>query len=155
MKRAAMILATVLAGLVGLTAMTAATAAVAPSPDPATKQAVAKWVAGGGQQALEALGKDFRELEKAANANDLNGMGTSCQHLKRDVDLSQAYDPIPDAQAQTDWAKALDAYEKGAGHCVQGAQKVDSGLLIQASKEITTGSEDLQKVSERLKELSG
>lgn len=154
MKRAATILATLLAGVLGL-AVTTAAAAVAPSPDPATQQAVSKWVQGGGQKELEALGTDFRELEAAANANDLGAMETSCQHLKRDVDASQAYDPIPDAQAQASWAKALDQYEKGADHCIKGAATAEEDLLIQASTEIVAGSDELQKVSVRLKEIAG
>jgi hypothetical protein len=127
----------------------------APSPDPSTAQAVAKWVLGGGEKDLKALGKDFQELEKAANANDLAAMGTSCQHLKRDVDAAQAYDPIPDKDAQDNWAKALDLYEKGAIDCVNGAKTANTDLFIKASKEIIDGSTALQKVTARLKEISG
>jgi hypothetical protein len=152
MRRAAIAIAIMLAGALAMAAM-ATPAAATPSPDPSTQKAVAQWVLAGGEKELKALGADFKELEKAANGNDLKGMSTSCQHLKRDVDASQAYDPIPDKEAQDHWAKALDAYEKGANDCIKGAETVNSDLLVKASKEIVAGSTDLEKVTARLKEI--
>jgi hypothetical protein len=152
MRRVAIAIAIMLSGALATAAM-ATPVAAAPSPDPSTQTAVARWVLGGGEKELKALGSDFKELEKAANGNDLKGMSTSCQHLKRDVDASQAYDPIPDKEAQDHWAKALDAYEKGANDCIKGADTVDSALLIKASKEIVAGSTDLERVTARLKEI--
>jgi hypothetical protein len=150
MKRLLIAIAVVLVGVFGSGAR-----AVAAPPDPDTAQAVAKWVLNGGEKDLKALGADFGELEKAATANDLTGMSTSCKHLQRDVHASQDYDPIPDQEAQASWSAALDQYEKGAKDCISGADNVDSDLLIKASQEIIDGSADLQMVTARLKEISG
>jgi hypothetical protein len=150
MKRLLIAVAIISIGLFGLGAP-----ALAAPPDPDTAKAVAKWVLNGGEADLRKLGTDFGELEKAANANDLHAMSTSCKHLQRDVNASQDYDPIPDKQAQASWAKALDLYEQGAKDCIKGADTANSDLLIKASKEIIDGSTDLQKVTARLKEISG
>jgi hypothetical protein len=150
MKR---LLIAIVAGAVGVLGL--GVPASATPPDPGTAKAVAKWVLNGGEDDLKALGTDFGELEKAANASDLKAMSTSCKHLQRDVRASQDYDPIPDKKAQTSWSAALNQYEQGAKDCIKGADSVNSDLLIKASQEIIDGSTDLQKVTARLKEISG
>ncbi len=124
-------------------------------PDPALASRVAAWVSGGGSDDLTALGKDFAELESAANADDLEKMSAGCDHLLADVKAAQEYDPIPDALAEKDWANALSLYAAGATDCATGARQQDVDLITQASDEIVEGSGNLNKVTARLKDISG
>jgi hypothetical protein len=124
-------------------------------PDPALALAVARWVKGGGQADLTALGTDFSALEDAANANDLPQMSASCQQLHSDVEQAQKYKPIPDQKAQTFWANALAQYARGATDCIAGADGSNATLMTKASTEITAGSAQLDKVTARLAEIAG
>jgi hypothetical protein len=124
-------------------------------PDPALALAVAQWVTNGGEDELKSLATDFKSLETAANSDDLPTISLSCSQLENDVENAQAYDPIPDPQAQHDWADALAQYARGATDCVDGANNSDVNLITQASTEITTGSKDLNLVTDRLNEIAG
>lgn len=126
-----------------------------PPPDPAAAQAVARWVTGGGAADLKALGSDFTALEAAANAEDMPKMGAGCDALLVDVQAAQHHAPIPDAQAEKEWAAALNLYAQGAAHCSAGAKTQDFGLITQASDEIIKGSTNLDNVTARLKAISG
>jgi hypothetical protein len=141
---------------VGGTALPAAAAGGNP-PDPALVLAVAKWVTNGGATDLKALAADFQSLETAANAGDMPSISKSCTQLQADVENAQAYDPIPDPKAQHDWADALAQYARGATDCVAGAgsPSPSADLITKASTEITTGSDDLNKVTARLNQIAG
>ncbi len=123
--------------------------------DPALAMAVAQWASGGGGDRLTMLADDFTELETAAEANNLPGISTSCTRLRTDVKSAQAYDPIPDAQAQHDWSLALAQYERGATDCVAGADEANQNLMTKASTEIVAGTNELDLVTARLGEISG
>lgn len=124
-------------------------------PDPALAAAVAQWVVDGGESDLQALGSDFGDLETAAGSEDLQRMGASCDRLRGDVEAAQQHDPIPDAQAQQDWAAALALYDRGATDCVAGTGTTNTDLINQASDEITQGSDDLARVTDRLTRIAG
>ena len=134
---------------------TATPSAVGTPPDPALAQAVANWVTNGGETDLDALGSDFFALEDAANSSDLARMSAGCQQLRSDVGAAQQYDPIPDPQAQKAWAVALADYAQAATDCVAGADKSNMDLITKASKEITVGSVELDKVTARLNQIAG
>jgi hypothetical protein len=124
-------------------------------PDPALAVAVAKWVVNGGETELKALAGDFNNLVTAANSDDLPTISLSCSQLENDVASAQAYDPIPDPQAEHDWSDALEQYSRGATDCVDGANNSDANMITQASTEITNGSKDLDLVTKRLNEIAG
>jgi hypothetical protein len=148
-------LATVLCGsfLLGAPPTGPAPAAHAVSRDPALAAAVMDWFHGGGDTRISALQKDFEAIAQAANSTDLSGVGTGCATLVVDVDRAQQYEAFPDGQAQRYWAAALTLYAKGAADCVQGAEKVDSALLLQANDEIMQGSSELTKATERVQDI--
>jgi len=150
----AIFLAVTTLGAVG-TAASAAAASAGKPPDPALARAVAAWVSGGGESGLDALGSDFSTLEAAANASDLARMSAGCDRLRSDVEMAQQYEPIPDSQAQHDWALALASYARGATDCVAGADTSNANLMTRASSEITSGSAQLDKVTARLNEIAG
>lgn len=125
------------------------------SPDPAVALAVAQWVTGGGSTALKSLARDFKDLETAANANDLKAIGGSCTELSADVTTAQHYAPIPDATAERSWAAALAQYAQGATDCMSGAATTNVNLIAKSSNEIIAGSNDLNNVTKRLTEIAG
>jgi hypothetical protein len=124
-------------------------------PDPALALAVAQWVTKGGEDNLKTLAGDFKDLEDAANNNDMSAISDSCAQLQTDVEAAQAYDPIPDPQAQHNWSAALADYAKGATDCVAGADSSNADLITKASTEITDGSTELNQVTTRLGEIAG
>ena len=124
-------------------------------PDPVLAQKVAAWVTGGGEAELKALGRDFKALETDAKAQNLPAMGSDCKQLGVDVAAGQAYAPIPDTEAQTSWAAALDQYAHGAADCMNGAMTQDYTRITKAATEIQTGSTELDKVTARLNEIAG
>jgi hypothetical protein len=125
------------------------------APDPALDARVATWVARGGEKQLAALGTDFGSLEKAAESADLNAMGSECRQLATDVKTAQAYAPIPDATAQHNWSAALAEYAVGAKDCATGAGSSSVDLISQAADKMISGSNYLDKVTERLTAIAG
>jgi hypothetical protein len=126
-------------------------------PDPKLALAVAEWVANGGETDLTTLATDFKDLSTAADSEDMASIGDSCTQLQSDIESAQAYDPIPDPQAQQAWASALAEYARGATDCIAGAtaSTPDVNLITKASAEITTGSKDLDLVTTRLNAIAG
>lgn len=131
----------------------AATGGNPPDPDLALK--VAQWVTNGGEDNLKALAVDFKDLEDAANTDDLPTISSSCAQLQTDVEAAQSYDAIPDPEAQHNWSAALADYERGATDCVAGADTSNADLITKASTEITDGSTALNLVTTRLGQIAG
>ena len=152
MKRLTYRLATILCGSFVLSAALAGPALATPR-DPALAAAVLDWFHGGGDTRISALQKDFEAIAQAANSTDLSGVQSGCATLAVDVDRAQHYAAFPDGQAQHYWAAALTMYAQGAADCVNGAAKVDSGLLLQANDEIMRGSSELTKATERVQAI--
>ncbi|NUR24778.1 MAG: hypothetical protein HOV83_02825 [Catenulispora sp.] len=141
------VLATALLGLTG-TAVRAADPA-----NPELAQAIADWYAQGGSKHLNALGKDFSAVAKAATATDIPGVSKACTSLGDDVEKAQKYRAMPDAEAQKHWSAALALYAKGADDCVDGADHVDAAKMNKSNTEITQGSKELNLTTERVKEI--
>lgn len=149
-------LAAVLCGAIGLTAAIAGPAVAAPAPSPHDDKlaaAIMEWFTDGGDTRITALQGDFESIAKAADNTDIPGVKTGCATLVVDVDKAQHYDPLPDAEAQLHWSAALNMYAKGAADCVKGAENVDGGLLQKANEEITQGSAELSKATERVQDI--
>jgi hypothetical protein len=125
------------------------------APDPALDARVGSWVARGGDKQLSTLGTDFTSLEKAARAADLNAMGSECRQLATDVKTAQAHAPIPDAYAQHNWSAALAQYAIGAKDCAAGATSSNVDLISQAADKMISGSNYLDKVTQRLTDIAG
>jgi len=120
------------------------------SPDPRVAAAVTAWVDASGETDLETLAEDFTALEQAAAAGRLPDMATACELLGTDVEAAQRHPPIPDAPAQQAWAATLTLYDLGARDCVTGALRADPTVLGRASDEIVGGSQQLQRMTDRL-----
>jgi len=147
-----------LAGGVLAAALVGVTGAGARAADPANPelaQAIADWYAQGGSSHLNALGKDFSQVAKAATATDIPGVSAACTALGGDVTKAQKYRAMPDAEAQKHWSAALVLYAKGAHDCVDGADHVDATKMNKSNDEITQGSKELNLTTTRVKEILG
>jgi len=131
------------------------TAHASSAPDPALDARVATWVSRGGEKQLTTLGADFTSLQKAAEAADLNAMGSECRQLATDVKAAQAYAPIPDKAAQQNWSAALAEYAVGAKDCAAGASSSNVDMISQAADKMISGSNYLDKVTQRLTDIAG
>lgn len=134
----------------------ATTAAPSPShnADYETGQKIAAWYAGGGKDKMMALGADGSTMGVDASALDVIQLTADCGTLKGHVRDAQAYQPIPDDQAQQHWAKALADYKKAADDCIAGASAVDASKINQANEELTAGTTEVTLVSARISEIS-
>jgi hypothetical protein len=146
-----------LAALVAIGGTSLPAVASSAPPNPALALAVAQWVTNGGETDLMTLAGDFDSLSTSADSGDMTAITGSCTRLQGDVETAQAYDPIPDPEAQHAWAAALTEYERGATDCVDGAGATmpNPDLITKASGEITAGSNDLNLVTSRLNQIAG
>jgi hypothetical protein len=111
------------------------------------------WWSGGGQDHASAISKDYTDMETAATATDITGLGTACASLQSDVEAAQAYGGIPDTVAQADWSTALAQSARSATDCVAGTRTFDAGLITQSAQELSASTAAVRKVTERIKTL--
>ncbi|MFI2367624.1 hypothetical protein [Streptomyces sp. NPDC018833] len=53
-------------------------------------------------------------------------IGPACQELLNNLAAAEAYDPIPDEDAQSSWSTALATLRNGASECTAGAAAHDA-----------------------------
>lgn len=163
-RRATVVVAIVAAGLTfgGLGLVVAAlthdtsssTSAAGGGTAPA--RSVATWRDGGGAALVKAITEDFVAI--SFNAKSLNATTThaSCTKLQTDVEAAQAYQQIPDRQAQTAWAAALALYARAATDCVSGTTGgFNAALISKSGDELAQGNTQLEAVTARVRALGG
>ena len=124
-------------------------------PAPSMVDQMVAWRDGGGMDHINALTADFSATATVASSGDPAALNTTCHTLQNDVASAQAYAPIPDGQAQTEWADALASTSDSARDCIAGTDQTDTALISQAADEITTATSHLQAASNRIAALNG
>lgn len=122
---------------------------------PAAPRTIQEWSSGGGKTRMAEFSADIDELNTAASAEDSNGVHKACVALQSTVKSAQAYQPMPDAQAQASWAAALSAYARAAADCIAGTNQLDATLINQSNNELGTGNDSLQQVAARIGQING
>lgn len=136
-------------------ATTAAAAPAAAGPTQSLRAAILAWWSAGGHDRAQKLADDFSQLQAATGSgNQIAAVHQACTHLQTDVESAQAYGQIPDAAAQTSWAKALALFARGAADCLAGTEQVDAALITKAGNEISQGSDAMNQVTARIGQLS-
>jgi hypothetical protein len=102
-----------------------------------------------------AVKNDFDLIQSAAEKLDVPALHRAYLSLQSDVAKAQAYRPIPDAEAQTDWSAALTSYAASAKHGAQATVggtigSVNVELLNQATTEATEGQAYVQALTARI-----
>jgi hypothetical protein len=128
----------------------AAPAPAAPSPAAQIKD----WYVGGGSGVIDAITKDFGDIGTAGTNEDPAAMNTACSSLRTDTEAAQAYAPIPDTQAQTNWAAGLAREARASTDCIAGLSSHNDSLISQAGQEIQAGNSDIARVAARITALS-
>jgi len=136
----------------------ATTAAAAPSPshnaDYVTGQKIAVWYAAGGKDKLTAIGTDATAMGTDASAMDVNQLTADCGALKGHVRDAQAFQPIPDDEAQQHWKAALADYKKAADDCISGAASTDAAKITQSGTELSDGTTEINLATARISEIT-
>ena len=122
---------------------------------PAAPRTIQEWSSDGGKTRMAEFSADIDELDTAASAEDSNGVHKACVALQSTVESAQAYQPMPDAQAQASWAAALAAYARAAADCIAGTDRLDATLINQSNDELGTGNTSLQQVAARINQITG
>lgn len=131
--------------------------AAVPAARPALSMAsqIVAWRDGGGREHLNALTADFSATGTVASGGDPAALNTTCHTLQDDVASAQAYAPIPDGQAQAEWAAALASTSDSARDCIAGTDQTDTALISQAADEITTAASHLKAAGHRIAVING
>jgi hypothetical protein len=127
----------------------------APQPPPGrpSSSKVSDWSTGGGLDRASAISNDYTDMETAATATDIPGLGTACASLQSDVEAAQAYRGIPVTVAQADWSTALAQSARAATDCIASTRNLDVGLLNQSAQKLNASTAAFRKATERIKTL--
>ncbi|MDQ0840479.1 hypothetical protein [Streptomyces sp. V1I6] len=114
-----------------LTAALLLTGACTSTPEETLKS----WYTSGGKTHITRLSDDTsRVIEVSTSTNDI--IGPVCRDLLKDVAAAEAYDPIPDEDAQSSWSTALTTLRNGASECTAGAAAQDGAQVSGGVSEI-------------------
>jgi hypothetical protein len=136
-------------------AQTKTTHAAAPKSTPKhTDEPVGKrfaqWSAGGGSDLIRNLASDAQDISTASGEADIDAVRIACEHLGSDVAEAQAYEPMPDAEAQQHWAASLDSYGSAASDCTAAMKAGNAAQLTRSGLELQAGTMEVTKASERI-----
>lgn len=128
----------------------AASATAPPTSAPTADAAgqVTSWYEQGGRAKITALTDSTRKTANSGNDPVMQSLG--CLSVARDATAAQAYPPIPDAQAQASWSKALTQLQQGGYICSDGLQKKDTARASQGTATIQDGLTDLTAAVSRI-----
>jgi hypothetical protein len=87
-------------------------------------------------------------------SGNLTLMAEKCDDILVVVRKTQAYDALPDNQAQKQWADGLAKIAQGSIDCADGIHENDAGTINQAGGEITGGYGELQAAGKRINQLA-
>ena len=127
---------------------TTATAPPTSAPTADAAQQVTSWYEQGGRAKITALTDSTRKTANSGNDPVMQSLG--CLSVARDATAAQAYPPIPDAQAQASWSKALTQLQQGGYICSDGLQKKDTARASQGTATIQDGLTDLTTAVSRI-----
>jgi hypothetical protein len=123
------------------------------SPDAAST--VRDWYVNGGESHLTTVARDVTSIQDDRSASDMTSMQNDCGTLLADVQAARIYPSISEPQTQTQWSKALDTLGQAAADCRDGTTAGDSRLIAKSATELTSGSTQLDLVTNLVNSLSG
>jgi hypothetical protein len=119
-----------------------------PAPSTSADTPVA-WARDGGLDKIDAVTTDLSEIHAAGS--DAAAVRQGCEALASSVSAAQFYRPVPQAQAQAQWAAALTAFKAAAVDCLDGIDENDTVLLKRAASEIDQGTTHLAATTKTLR----
>jgi hypothetical protein len=125
-----------------------------PKPPPTVVAALA-WYNGGGNIHLTTLATESIVRELAVRDSKSVGLRWVCTLLQQHVQAAQTYAPYPDSEGQRWWAAALASFARSATDCLAGVDTSNGDLLTRSWTEMADAGHNIEKLSARLKELSG
>lgn len=131
----------------------AAVVSAAPSPAASTGgPAIGTWSAGGGLTHVKNIQADAVAVGQAAASGDSGAVAQACRTMLVHVDSAQEYGPIPDAEAQQHWSKALLWYGQSAQHCIDADGRASA--MARSTVEVTQGTTEVEAVAARLGKIA-
>ncbi|MBO0822447.1 MAG: hypothetical protein J2P27_01150 [Actinobacteria bacterium] len=126
--------------------------ASASGPAPAAA-AMTTWFRGGGAYHWNNIRSALSQVSQLTRNPDLGLAHTACSNLQIVVDHAVNYIPMPDWQAQQDWAGALYYLKTSAYKCVEAADTNNGPLMTQASNDMSAAGAQLKAVNDRVNEV--
>ena len=118
------------------------------------KSAIHAWSARGGSSRTAAVGADLGAIDQAAAARDTTALRVACSAMGADVRSAQAYDSIPDAEAQAEWLASLSYLAQASTDCVNGVDTLSGPLIQKMDSEIASATDTLKRATSRINELA-
>jgi hypothetical protein len=100
------------------------------------------WVDAGGKAHVQAIVNDFAAMSQ--DGQDLGALSAACTKLGTDVASAQAFMPIPNADAQTHWANALNYLTTASSKCVEVINTGSSSELAAVQLAFEQATAELQ-----------
>ncbi|RAG83213.1 hypothetical protein DN069_23555 [Streptacidiphilus pinicola] len=100
------------------------------------------------QTTIDTLTNDVGAVAK--DSTDMGSLSSNCTRLATDEHTAEQVPPIPDAQAQTHWAAALNDLRAGAKDCNAGASDSNLDQVMQGVGQIMKALGELQATMQRL-----
>lgn len=94
------------------------------------------WWTNIGKPVVNGITASLDIISEAANAQDVPAVGSSCQQLHDLVSTAQTYPPVPVADFEASWSRALNNFANAAGDCVSAATESDTSLYQKAASEL-------------------
>ncbi|MGI5404772.1 hypothetical protein ACQEVG_35990 [Streptomyces sp. CA-135486] len=109
-------------------ALTAVTAVLLTACTATPAEDLESWWGSGGRTHIRTVSDDAKRVSELVRRSRERGALDStaaalpaCKDLRTHVAAAEAYDPIPDKDAQSFWSSALGSFRKGASDCIAGS----------------------------------
>ncbi len=139
----------------GSSAPKAAAAAPSTSSSVSPRQAVDEWLAGNGPAEIRNLKRDYEGFTSDVMWAELSQAKDACGYLEADTQLDGETPPIPDPQAQADWAATISLFRQGGEDCVASTESLNADQGKTATGELQQADDDLTQTIARITALTG
>jgi hypothetical protein len=104
----------------------------------------------GGSRELNRLESAMTSISRNARAENLSGLGSSCQSLRNAAEVAMAGSPIPVRSLQRLWNSALNDFAQGGDTCVSGVNNENASQIDQATGDFSSGTALLNQLDSEL-----
>jgi hypothetical protein len=119
--------------------------------DPAVAQrdAIVQWARDNGATMLSIEGT-LQDVGNDASSLDTVSLAADCRVLADELGDAKAALPVPDADVNVHYAKALDYFSDAADACIAGAEDLDPSEISQSSTYFGLGADELSRATDAL-----
>ncbi len=120
----------------------------------ATARSMAAWTDGPGGHAFSVICDAMHELDAARNADWHDRQFPACLRIAEAVKAGRSAPPIPDHEAQSLWAQALDELTDFIAYTSDGLERSDHELIGRANESLRAAQAHLVEMGQRFGAVS-